>query len=303
MREHFRFLVFPVCFFTSLPRRLCMRLYTALLAPGEKTDMFDYLCRDPRHFQILSLGSLLTLIILWSDFGPTPLVFLLTAATTLSTQFALTKIYGLQQFDFRSPLISALSLSILLKASSLLIFPLAAFLAIASKFTLRANDKHIFNPANFAIIVTLTALPDHVWVSPGQWGSTVWLGFALICLGILVLSSARRGDIALFFLGSWATLTFGRALWLGDPMAIPIHNMQSGALLIFAFFMISDPKTTPDHVAGRLIFAAITALIGFTLQYGLQVREGIFYALFVTCLFTPVIDSLLKDYRYQWGKI
>lgn len=266
-------------------------------------EYFFSLTRDPRHFQILSLGSLLTLIIFWSDFGPTPAVFLVLAATTLSTQYALTKIYGLQQFDFRSPLISALSLSILLKASSLLIFPLAAFLAIASKFTLRVNDKHIFNPANFAIIVTLTALPDHVWVSPGQWGSTVWLGFALLCLGILVLSSARRGDIAIFFLGSWAALTFGRALWLGDPMAIPLHNMQSGALLIFAFFMISDPKTTPDHVTGRLIFAAITALIGFTLQYGLQVREGIFYALFVTCLFTPVIDSLLKDYRYQWGKI
>ena len=299
MRQYIRVLAFPVFFFMSLLHRL----YTALPAPGATTNLFGNLVRDPRHFQILTLGSLLTLIILWSDFGPTVHIFLITVLTTLLTQYALTKLYDLPRFDFRSPLISALSLSILLKAASIYIFPLAAFLAISSKFTLRVNDKHIFNPANFASVISLMMMPDHVWVSPGQWGSTVWLGFALICLGVMVLSSARRGDMAIFFLGSWAALIFGRAVWLGDPFAIPIHNIQSGALLIFAFFMISDPKTTPNHRVGRLIFAFITAAIGFSLQYGLQVREGIFYALFITCLFTPMIDSLLKDYKYQWGKI
>jgi len=137
-------------------------------------------------------------------------------------------------------------------------------------------------------------------VSPGQWGSAVWLGFALISLAVLVLNRAGRADMALFFLGSWAFLLFTRALWLGDPMAIPIHNLQSGALLIFAFFMISDPMTTPDHRWGRLLFAFAVASVAYIFQYVFQSREAIFYALFLVCCTTPLIDYFLKGQRYRW---
>ena len=255
---------------------------------------------DPRHFQILSLGTLLTIVTLWSDFAAPVYVFALTALTALSFQFLLGLYFKVPQFDFRSPLITALSLTLLFKTNLIWLFPVAAFLAIASKFTVRVKGKHVFNPANFGIVMCLIVFSDYVWVSPGQWGSAVWTGFLLICLAVMVLSKARRGDIALFFLGSWAALLFGRALWLGDPFSIPLHNMQAGTLLIFAFFMISDPKTTPDHWFGRLIFAAVTALIAFTLQYGFQVREGLFYALFLTSMAGPVVDMFLKDQRYQW---
>ena len=44
-------------------------------------------------------------------------------------------------------------------------------------------------------------------------------------------------------------LVFGRSLWLGEPMSIPLHRLQNGALLLFTFFMISDPRTTP--IRGR----------------------------------------------------
>jgi len=256
---------------------------------------------DPRHFQIITLSSLLGLLLFWSDFAPSLFVFVLTVVSACLTQFAFVRFYKVKNLDFKSPLITSLSLTLLLKASALWIFPLAAFCAMASKFLVRFDAKHLFNPANFAIVSFLLLFPDMVWVSPGQWGSAIWLGFALVCLAVLVLSRARRADISLFFLGAWASLIFGRALWLGDPLDIPVHNMQSGALLIFAFFMISDPKTTPDSRVGRLIFAVMSAMIGFGLQYGFQVREGIFYGLFLTCLFTPFVDRFFKAQRYQWG--
>ena len=65
-------------------------------------------------------------------------------------------------------------------------------------------------------------------------------------IAILVLRAAHRSDIAIFFLVAHATLLLVRAVWLGDPLAIPLHQLQSGSLLIFSFFMISDPRTTPD---------------------------------------------------------
>ena len=108
--------------------------------------------------------------------------------------------------------------------------------------------------------------------------------------------------MALCFLWSWIVLLLARALWLGDPLSIPIHNLQSGAILIFAFFMISDPMTTPNHRMGRLIFAFIVALVAYILQYQFQIREAIFYALFLVCMTTPMIDFYLKDKQYQWRK-
>lgn len=258
--------------------------------------------KDARHFQILTLGLLLTLLVFWSGFAPSVHVIVLTIGATLLTQFLFFKFLKIPSNDYRSPLITGLSLCLLFKTNIIWIYPLAGVVAMAAKFLIRWNNKHIFNPANIAIVLGLLLLPAHVWVSPGQWGSAIWLVFGLSCLAILVLGKAGRADTALFFLGSWCFLTFARAFWLGDPLTIPLHNLQSGALLIFAFFMISDPMTTPDHRFGRFIFAFVVAAIGYVLQYEFQVREAIFYALFIVSLATPLIDSFLKDQRYQWRK-
>src|SRR5260370_38303883 len=92
--------------------------------------------------------------------------------------------------------------------------------------------------------------PSHVWISPGQWGSNVWFAAFLSFLAILVLGAARRSDIALFFFGTHAALLLARALWLGDPLAIPLHQAHSGSPLIFTFFMLSRPNTRPHSRHG-----------------------------------------------------
>lgn len=273
---------------------------------------------DPRHIQIMILSGLLMFLMVVSDFAPgwrtvvtAVSIACLVQAGLLFVNFfrflpqgegrmADGRCHVLKGIDLRSPLITALSLCLLLKGASIWVFGLAAFLAIGSKFLLRLDNKHIFNPSNFAIVVLLLVLPGQVWVSPGQWGSAVWFGFFLACAAFAVLSRSQRMDVAVFFLGVWAALIFGRAVWLGDPFSIPLHQMQSGALLIFAFFMISDPKTTPDHRTGRFVFALAVAVLAYILQFGFQVRESLFYALFSVCLLTPMLDTIFKAQRYQW---
>ena len=259
----------------------------------------DFLA-DARHFQIMTLSALLILLIAWSDFAPRLEVVVLTVGATLLTQFIFFNFLKIPSMDMRSPLITSLSLCLLFKTNLIWLYPLAGAFAMATKFLIRVDNKHIFNPANAAIVLGLILFPSHVWVSPGQWGSAIWLGFALLCLAIIVLNRTGRADMALFFLGSWFFLLFARAIWLGDPLSIPLHNAQSGALLIFAFFMISDPMTIPDHRLGRFIFAFGVAGLAYILQYVLQLREAVFYALFVVCMTTPVLDYFLKDRRYHW---
>ena len=173
-------------------------------------------------------------------------------------------------------------------------------IAIASKFLLRIDGKHIWNPAGFAIVVLLLISSD-VWISPGQWGASIWFGTLVAFLVILVLQAAQRADIALFFLVSHAALLTGRALWLGDPLAIPLHQMQSGSLLIFAFFMISDPRTTPDSRLGRLLFALAVAALAHYLAFFMQMRPALYAALIVLSPVTLLLDRLLPAQRFAWS--
>ena len=173
-------------------------------------------------------------------------------------------------------------------------------MAVGSKFLFRVNGKHLFNPANFGIVALLLLVPDMVWITPGQWGQEAWLTALLIALAALVLGRAGRIDTAVFFLASFCGRDFLHALALGDPMAIPLHHVQSGALLIFAFFMITDPRSTPNHWFGRLCFAFAVAMLGYWLQTVWQLRPGLLFALAAVSLTTPLIDRLLAGRRFVW---
>jgi len=254
---------------------------------------------DARHYQIAALATLLAYNIGWLDFGARPLSSALAIMSALATQALCTRWYGLPEFDPRSPLITGLSLSLLLRADDLWLHVLAGVIAIGSKFVFRIDGKHIWNPAGFAIVVLLFA-SGGVWISPGAWGSTVWFAALVGFFAILVLQAARRSDVAIFFLGSHAALLFARAWWLGDPLAIPLHQLQSGALLIFTFFMISDPRTSPDSRLGRFIFAVSVAGLAHYMAFFMQMRPALYVALIALAPLVLVIDRILPAQRFSW---
>ena len=261
-------------------------------------NVWAFLSNDPRHYQIGVLSSLICLGVFQFAFALPWWHVVACVGSTLTTQAFADKIIG-RKFDVRSPLISALSLTILLRTGSVWLSLAAGILAIGSKYILRWRGKHIFNPANFGLVV-LSLLFAGAWVSPGQWGTAPILALFLLGMGGIVTGKAKRWDVSLALLISYAGLIFGRALWLGDPLTIPAHQIQSGALLIFAFFMISDPKTTPNARLGRVIYAMIVAVIGFIIQFGFYNAAGIILALILTAPLVPLIDQIFQAGRYQW---
>ena len=213
---------------------------------------------DPRLFQIAVLGGLLTYGSFGLAFGVAGTRIAGILAVCLAAQYLCTRVWGLPRFDPRSALISGLSLSLLLRTNDPWLVVLAAVITISSKFLLRIDGRHVFNPTNFGL-VAMMLLSDRVWVSPGQWGSVAFFGFLLGCLGVLVVNRAARSDVTYAFLGFYIAIVMARTVWLGDPIGIALHQLQSGALVLFAFFMISDPKTTPDSRTGRVVFALLVA--------------------------------------------
>ena len=259
----------------------------------------DWLPKDPRYYQIAVLFSLLIYGVSWLSFdiGVGQIVVLL--GSVLVTQFLSGKFLSAAPFDPRSALISGLSLCLLLRTNSVLLVIATAVITIASKFVLKWNHKHIFNPTNFGVIAMLTLTGD-VWVSPAQWGGKLYFAFLMACLGGMVIHRAMRSDVSCAFIVAYAAVLFGRAYWLGDASAIPLKQLQSGALLLFTFFMISDPKTTPDSRLGRILFGFLVAAGAAYVQFVLYRTNGLLWSLAICSLLTPFIDYLSPGTKYQW---
>jgi len=253
---------------------------------------------DPRLYQIAALTGLLAYGLLRLDLEVRPGRAAIILISVLATQYTCTRAWRLPAFDARSALISGLSLCLLLRTNSAALAAMGAVLAVASKFVIRVRGKHVFNPTNFAIVALL--LTGQAWVSPGQWGSAAFFGFLLACLGGIVVNRAARSDVTIAFLAAYAGLVFARSLWLGEPMTIPIHRLQNGALLIFAFFMISDPRTTPDRRLGRVLFALLVALGAAFVQFRLFRTNGLLWSLTVFAPTVPLIDWLLPAAPHRW---
>ena len=296
---------------------------------GERTtaiSLFKAINQDARHWQILALSGLFCISLFTSDFSARPLALLAAIVGAMSAQLVGTvwvnarkeerratsgsywrgssleagAVGWLADFQWKSALITSLSLSILLRANSLWFWLAAGFIGISAKFLIRYRGKHLFNPACIGIVIVSLIGGSAAWVSPGQWGQAPIFAAFAIGFAALVLSSAKRLDIALAFLIGFAAMLFGRALYLGDPMAIPIHQLQSGALLVFAFFMITDPRSTPDSRLARILFAFAVAALAAWLSWEHHIRGAMLYALAGLAILSPILDRVLPARRFEW---
>jgi len=256
---------------------------------------------DPRYYQIAVLSLLLSYGVFALDFGIHWYNAVAIILTAQIVQFICMRFVGLARFDPLSAAITSLSLTLLLRTDVIGIAILAAVIAIGSKFLLRVRGKHIFNPANVAL-VTLMFCSDRAWVSSGQWGSAAVGAFTLACLGFLVLTRAKRAETTLAFLLAYAALLIGRAIWLGDPLSIPLHQLQNGALLIFSFFMISDPKTTPNTSIARIAYGALVASVAYTIQFVFYEPNAPIIALILCAPLVPFLDWIVRGQIYRWEK-
>ncbi|HXZ88322.1 MAG TPA: DUF2330 domain-containing protein [Candidatus Binataceae bacterium] len=255
--------------------------------------------RDPRLLQILFLGLLLAAGAWTRDFAIRPAQIILTFAAALGCQRLCGRSAG-HPISWRSAFITGLGISLLLRADNLWAHPLAAAAAIASKFVFRVRGKHLFNPGNFGVIAALTLLPG-TWVSPGQWGQDVTLAAWIFTLGAAVVRSARRSDISwgflFFYLGALAL----RVAWLGQSWAVWTHQFGNGALLLFAFFMISDPMTIPNDWRGRILHAAAVAGASYVWTFDFYRTNGFLWMLFILAPLVALWDWLWPAPKYQWS--
>jgi len=266
---------------------------------------------DARYLQITFLVSLLLFGALARDFSLTFLQVLLTmiSATVSQTfwQISLKLPNRNKLQSYLSALVTTCGISILVRSDVIWVHPALACLAISSKFLLRSGEGvtrgHILNPANLAAFSAFAWMP-HAWLSPGQWGQETLTALWMLALGVTVSGRVARWDVSLTFLATWLGLLASRLIWLNyaPDLAVDmwLHQAFNGATLLFAFFMITDPMTTPQHAGARVVYATCVAATAFSWQYILFKPQGLIVALFVWSFTVPIWNKLFVANRFSW---
>jgi len=191
-------------------------------------------------------------------------------------------------------------------------FVLVALLSLLPKYILRHNNRHIFNPSNIGLAWGLLLIgPSHVFSEHLWWaplGAPVLIAMAVIFGGAFwVLRQVRMIPLAVAFLTTFFALiglfaVFGRsyfATWHTGPVGGSFYWLTialSPEVLIFVFFMITDPQTAPKSPLGRIMFGVATAVVAAglilvqTTEFGIKV--AILSSLVLTCALVPAIEAL-----------
>ncbi len=257
---------------------------------------------DPRDFQIFFLSIFLCYGIYALDWGAEWSKYTTLIGVSLMVQLLGEWIVGNQQSSWKSAVITGLGLCLLLKSSELWVLALAATIAIAGKFLIRYKGKHVFNPGNLGIIAVLL-LTDVAWISPGQWGSGFMLLFFFGAAATMVLLKVGRIDTCLSFLITFAALEFSRTvLYLGWGPDVFFHKMCNGSFLLFTFFMITDPVTTPSDGKARIIWSVLIGVLAFVLSHWLYIHAAPIWALIIAAPLTALLDRKFKHSLFQWNR-
>ena len=175
----------------------------------------------------------------------------------------------------------------------------AVVVANGSKYLLRVpvrgRPRHVLNPSNFGIVVTLLLFP---WVGiapPYHFTNTVHGTISwLIPLGILMAGTmlnaklTRRTPLILGWLAGFLAQAAVRWLVLDQALLGALLPLTGVAFILFTNYMITDPATTPTAWRNQVVFGVTTALV-----YGALVVSGVVFGLFFALVITCVLRGLV----------
>ncbi len=195
------------------------------------------------------------------------------------------------------------------------VFAVVAGLSLLSKYVIRYRGNHVFNPSNIGLVVAFVVLgstrvePLDFW-----WGPLdVWMLLAYAVIiggGLLITRRLRLLGLAATF---WVALALGVGLVAGSGHCMtanwafaPVCGVDfwrvvvtSPEVLIFLFFMITDPKTVPIGQVGRVVFGLLVAVASTLLmapqtdEFGTKV--ALLAGLVAICAVRPIVDRVVPE--------
>jgi len=192
-----------------------------------------------------------------------------------------------------------------------------AGLSLLSKYVIRYRGSHVFNPSNLGLVVAFLVLGssrieplDFWWAPLDAW---MLLAYAVIIVGGLYIT--RRLHFLVLAATFWITFAVGLGILAGSGHCMvaswafaPVCGVDywrvivtSPEVLVFLFFMITDPRTSPSGQVGRVVFGVLVAVTSVLLmapqtdEFGAKV--GLLAGLVAMCAVRPLLDRILPEPR------
>jgi len=199
-----------------------------------------------------------------------------------------------------SAYISGISIGMLLRSPEFWPYPLCAAISIVSKYVLRVDGRHLWNPSNFGIVAMLVLASDTVAGLSVQWGNNLLPMVFVWVFGSVILWMVDRLNITVTYVLSFLFFAVLRAWITGHTMISEIAPITGPMYQLFIFFMVTDPKTTVRRKWAQSLVVFIIAAVEAVFRL-MQFVYAPFYALFLVGPIANLIEIWQDERRGRQG--
>jgi len=241
---------------------------------------------DPRFISVTLLSGLALYALLTPAFGRHPAQLAASVLAWVAADALLLILYQKVLLVPLSALVPSLAAFVLVDSPHVWPYAAVGAAAILSKHFLRIDGRHVFNPLNFGLVTGLLFLGDSVAFGIARFGDSPWLFAWTVSLGALVTWRSGRLDIALSYAATFLAGAAVRSFLSGGRFLTAASPATNIVFYMYAFHMMTDPKTTPDTRSRRIVFGALVGLVDAVLRWNGVVNAPL-YALFVVLGLLP----------------
>jgi Na+-translocating ferredoxin:NAD+ oxidoreductase RnfD subunit len=141
-----------------------------------------------------------------------------------------------------------------------------SLIAVTSKYVFRVGEANVFNPAALAMVASYYLF--HAGES--WWGAVTDVDglpkLVLMAAGVYITNRVNKIPLVLTFFGAYFLL-FTTTAFVGDALSVAeiFHSPDVEMLFYFAFFILTDPPTSPPRYRDQIVCGPIVAVVSYAI--------------------------------------
>ena len=216
----------------------------------------------------------------------------LAIATAIAVELVLGRLFGGKWPHLASAYISGISIGMLVRSPEMWPYALCSAISISSKYVIRVDGRHLWNPSNLGVVAMLVLAADKVAGLSVQWGNNLLPMVVVWAFGTVIIHALGRFHITLTYVVSFILFSVVRAALTGHPWLAEVAPITGPMYQLYIFFMITDPKTTVHPKWAQCLVAFLVAALEAVLRL-FQFVHAPYYALFVVGPAANLVEILL----------
>jgi Na+-translocating ferredoxin:NAD+ oxidoreductase RnfD subunit len=195
-----------------------------------------------------------------------------------------------------SAYISGISVGILVRSPFLWPYFFASVISILTKYVLRLDGRHLWNPSNFGVSAVLFLAPQTVSLLSIQWGNNIWPMAVIWALGFVIVWRVGKLHVSAAYVASFLVFALVRSAITGNPWQATIAPITGPMYQLFIFFMVTDPKVAVRSKTGQVVVVVLVAFVEMLLRLN-EVIYAPFYSLFLVGPAALLVESAIQRAR------